>query len=87
MPTTRRRFQVTETESLSRALDLASVRWPGEERSRLLQRVISAGEELLRAQDAPVTLSREATAARVKSAWSEVFEPGYLTELRDDFPE
>lgn len=35
MPTTRPRFQVTETAAVAHAIDLAAKRWPGESRARL----------------------------------------------------
>ena len=45
MPTTRRRFSVTETDDLSRALDVAAVVWPQDAASRpaLLRRLIELG--------------------------------------------
>ena len=53
MPTTRPRHQVTETDEVARALDLAARRWPGESRGRLLVRLVEeAGEVLASDEDA-----------------------------------
>ena len=43
MPTTRPRYQVTETPQVARALDRAAKRWPGEPRSKLLLRLVEVG--------------------------------------------
>lgn len=84
MPTARRRYQVTETDAVARAIDAAAERWPGESRSRLLVRVIAAGGEALE-RDAEVE-ARCAALRRVSGSLTGVYGPGYLDELRADWP-
>lgn len=40
MPTTKRRFPITETDDVAAVLDAAARRWPGESRQRLIVRVL-----------------------------------------------
>lgn len=84
MPTARRRFQVTETDAVARAIDAAAERWPDEPRARLLVRVIAAGGEALE-RDAEVE-ARRAALRRVSGSLTGVYGPGYLDELRADWP-
>ena len=45
MPTTKPRIQVTETDELSRALEIAEELWPGESKSVQVCRLASLGAE------------------------------------------
>lgn len=86
MPTTRARYQVTETEAVARALDRAAKRWPGEPRSRLLLRLVDVGSDAL-AQDQQVDLEAHRAAVTASSgAYADAFPAGYLVELRQDWP-
>jgi hypothetical protein len=85
MPTARRRYQVTETEAVERALEAAAEQWPDEPRSRLMLRVINAGGDAV-AQRA-IAQSRLAAMKRVAGAYMDAFGSDYLTRLRDDWPE
>lgn len=84
MPTTKPRYTVTDTGKLSEQLDQAQRRWPdAEDRKELLLRLVSAGSE---------TLEREADDRRraveeTAGAFSDVYEPGGLERLREDWPE
>jgi hypothetical protein len=51
MPTTRQRYQVTESDELARALDAGCRRWPDESRGRVLVRLALAGAAQL---DSPI---------------------------------
>ena len=84
MPTSRRRYQVTETDEVARALDEAAKRWPDEPRSRLIVRAITAGGKAL-AKDAALDI-RLATLKRLQGSDAEAYEPGYLESLRSDWP-
>ncbi len=45
MPTTRQRYQITETDALAECLDKAAEKWPHESRSKLLVRLALAGAQ------------------------------------------
>lgn len=86
MPTTRPRYQVTETPALARAIDRAAQRWPGEPRSKLLLRLVDAGSQALdRSQSADVQTHRAAVNAS-SGAYDDAFDSDYLTHLREDWP-
>lgn len=84
MPTSRRRYQVTETNDVARALDEAAKHWPNEPRSRLIVRTIAAGGEAL-AKDAALDI-RLATLRRLQGSYPDAYGPGYLETLRADWP-
>jgi len=88
MPTTRPRHTITETDAVARALDEASERWPEvENRSQLLLRLIAAGHGAIRQaleQDAD---RRRKAVETTSGALTGVYEPEYLSRLRDDWPE
>ena len=86
VPTTRPRYQVTETPAVARALDRAAKRWPGEPRSKLLLRLVEAGSNVL--EDDENTDQQAHRAAILASAgrYPEAYGPDYLAELRADWP-
>lgn len=76
MPTDLHRYQVTETEAVKHALDLAAAKWPAEPRSRLVPKLV---EEWARMQERLTAIDR--TAGMFD------FPVGYLEDLRRDWPE
>lgn len=86
MPTARPRYQVTETPPVARALDLAAKRWPGESRSKLLRRLVDVGGGTLEQDEQDEAGAHEAAVIASSGRYAEVFGPGYLTELRADWP-
>lgn len=87
VPTTKPRYQVTETEDVGRALDIAARRWPGEPRSRLLVRLLEAGSAALVCEDGDAARRRQEAIRATNGKYHDVFSPTYLTELRQDWPE
>ncbi len=87
MPTTRPRHTITETDAVARALDEAGERWPEvENRSQLLLRLIAAGHRAVRqALEADISRRRKAVEA-TGGALTGVYEPEYLSRLREDWP-
>lgn len=86
MPTTRPRYQVTETPEVTRALDRAAKRWPGEPRSKLLVRLVEVGGGILEHDEHAKELTHRATVLASAGRYAEAFSPDYLTELRADWP-
>jgi hypothetical protein len=86
MPTTRARYQLTETPAVARVLDRAAKRWPGEPRSRLLLRLVDVGSDAL-AQDQQADIEAHRAAVSASSgAYADTLPAGYLAELRQDWP-
>lgn len=86
MPTTRPRYQVTETPEVARALDRAAERWPGESRSMLLVRLVEVGGGLLESEEAACELRHRDAVLATAGRYAEAFGPGYLDQLRTDWP-
>lgn len=88
MPVARRhRYRIIETDEVSRALDAAKHRWPGEPRSRLIVRLVTAnGESIGEANEAEAASLRAAVRANAGSL-SGMYPAGYLDELRSEWPE
>lgn len=91
MPTLRPRFQVTETPEVERALRLAAERWPEASRSELVLHIFStAADELDEEVDQKRAERRAQRLAAIDfsaGSLSAVYEPGYLDELRAEWPE
>lgn len=85
MPTDRPRHTLTETDELARALDAAADRWPEDRgrRTRLLMRVV---RDWARQHDADVLRHRTAILG-TSGTMAGVFPPGYLDDLRNEWPE
>jgi hypothetical protein len=87
MPTTRPRYQVTETPSITHALDIAARLWPGEPRSRLLLQLIYAGSAALEQRQGEMVSRRIEAIDASSGKYADAFGDGYLAELRRDWPE
>ncbi|WP_353952060.1 hypothetical protein V6K52_01065 [Knoellia sp. S7-12] len=89
MPTTRPRHVVTETDDIAAALDLAVKRWPeiADSRSRLLVALVKEGAEHLREDEESALEERLRTINELAGSMTGTFPPGYLEDLRKDWPE
>ncbi len=89
MPTTKPRYTLTETDELAAALNSAARRWPedAQSRSRLLLRLVQAGQRAIGEEQQRETERRRAAVKRTAGALTGVYPPGYLERLRDDWPE
>jgi hypothetical protein len=86
MPTARHRYQVTETDEVSRALDAAERRWPGEPRARLIVRLITEnGARVAEVNEAEAARRRAALDA-VAGTFRGMYPAGYLEDLRAEWP-
>lgn len=86
MPTIRHRFQVTETPEVTRALDRAAQRWPGESRSKLLLRLVEVGGDILERDAHSEDLAHREAVLASAGRYAEAFGPDYLADLRADWP-
>ncbi|MDM4762465.1 hypothetical protein QT381_05540 [Galbitalea sp. SE-J8] len=87
MPTTRPRYQITETDEVARALDAAERRWPGEPRSRLLVRLVIENGARVAELTEEEAARRAAAVDSLAGSFAGVYPEGYLEELRSDWPE
>ena len=86
VPTSRHRYQVTETDEVAHALDAAERRWPGEPRARLIVRLVTEnGEAIGKVNDAE-TARRVAAVEAIAGTFPGLSNPSLLKELRDEWP-
>jgi hypothetical protein len=87
MPTARPRHQVTETDEVARAPDLAGRQWPGESRGQLLVRLIGTGAEAVADSLGAAAEARRKRLDALAGKYTGLYPAGYLAELREDWPE
>ena len=89
MPTSRPRHTLTETDELARALNAAAARWPDEKEAptRLLLRLVETGHRAIEEEDEARAERRREAIERTAGALTGVYPPGYLEELRKDWPD
>lgn len=86
MPTTRPRYQITETPEVAHALELAARRWPGESRSKLMLHLIRTGGAALEAQHGQAERQQREAIDSSAGKYAEAFGEHHLDELRQEWP-
>jgi hypothetical protein len=86
MPTTKPRYQVTETAEVARALDVASRHWPDEPRSRLLLRLLAMASDVLERDERQRDKRRRQAVEASSGKYADAFTATHLDELHNDWP-
>ena len=86
MPTARPRHQITETPEVARAIDRAALQWPGEPRAKLLLRLVASGGAVLEREGQQEAEAHRRAVEASSGAYADAFPPGFLRDLRDDWP-
>ncbi len=88
MPTTRPRIVLTETDALRSALDDAALRWPEvTTRAGLLTRLVQEGHRAVLDTRSDARAARLEAIEATSGALTGAYGPGYLDELRAEWPE
>lgn len=89
MATTRPRHTLTETDELSAALKLAAQRWPQDagRPSRLLLRLVKAGESAIEPEQRRARDRRRRAIARHHGQFTGIYPRDYLEKLRGEWPD
>ncbi len=71
---------------MAAALDQAAERWPDEPRSKLLLHLLHEGAVALRKDRGDEVVRREKLVRASSGKYADAFGPGYLRDLREDWP-
>ncbi|MGQ0464752.1 MAG: hypothetical protein ACT4QG_05460 [Sporichthyaceae bacterium] len=88
MPTTRPRYQITETDRLAEALDAAAAHWPhdAQNRAKLLLHLVEEGFAVLVNEREELLRARREAIRTTSGTFADLFPPDYLADLREDWP-
>ncbi|MCV7382760.1 hypothetical protein [Mycolicibacter longobardus] len=89
MPTEHRRHAITETDDISNALEIARRTWPdlAAKPSALLRQLILVGRNALAHDHSATDRERQQAIDETSGAFTGIFGPDYLKELREDWDE
>jgi hypothetical protein len=89
VPTNHHRYAITETADIKGALEVARRRWPqlAHKPNALIRQLIFAGQRAVEVDQQAVDRAREEAIEATKGGLAGVFGPGYLDELRSDWPQ
>ncbi|HEV7805877.1 MAG TPA: hypothetical protein VGO80_08665 [Solirubrobacteraceae bacterium] len=89
MPTSRPRHTITESDAIALALRDAARRWPDDRGSprALLEHLVIEGHRVLTHEQDIDAEDRRAAIRRTSGALTGTYPAGYLSDLRDDWPQ
>ncbi len=89
MPTTRRRYVITETEQVAQALALAVKAWPllQDRPAQLLTKLLAEGASTLEAREKYLAAQRKAAVLSTAGSMTDVYRANELELLRADWNE
>lgn len=85
MPTLLPRFQVTQTDDVARALDVAASEWPDAKRPELVSRLLQEGAAAIERRRGDSVAGRRRALAETRGLYP--YPPGSLDELRAEWDE
>ncbi|MGO1768945.1 MAG: hypothetical protein ACTHZX_03235 [Microbacterium sp.] len=85
MPTLLPRFQVTQTDDVARALDVAANEWPDANRPELVTRLLQEGAAAIEHRRDESTAGRRRALAETRGLYA--YPAGSLDELRAEWDE
>jgi hypothetical protein len=87
MTTAKPRHQVTETPGLGHALEVAGRRWPEKSTSGQIAALAELGAEAVEREAVERREARRRLVEANAGGFEDAYPPGYLEELRQDWPD
>lgn len=84
MPTTRQRYQITETDALAECLDKAALKWPNESRSKLLVRLAMAGAQTSLESPVERAFRVQIALAKLHTSLGDLYKGVTIEEIRGE---
>ncbi|MDD2818052.1 MAG: hypothetical protein PHN51_04575 [Candidatus Nanopelagicales bacterium] len=84
MPTTRQRYQITETDALAECLDKAAEKWPDVARSKLLVQLALAGAQVSFESPVERALKVQVALTKLHESLGDLYKGVTVEEIRGE---